>query len=187
VRLRRRELALAWATGAIALLALTYALGTRRVREWRELRDARQRLADRGRVARQYLDRRDGWRRELDAFRARLPRHPADRDVTAELLKTLERLSQEQGLALTRREPEPERAVEDLFEVAINCTWEGSLESLVRFLYAVQSQGAMLDLAQLTVQPARSTPDRLKGSFTLNCAYTRERAAAAAGGGGRAP
>ena len=55
--------------------------------------------------------------------------------------------------------------------------WEGSLESLVKFLYAVHAEGAMLDVRKLFIRPGSSAAGKaatgLRGSFTLFCAYLR--------------
>ncbi len=174
MKLNPREAALTWATLVVALAALSWWFGAPYAQQWRDLEEAHARLAQREEVAREYLARRASWQARLDDLRGQLPRHPPEKDVTADLLKMLEQTSQRQGLSLTRREPERERAVENLAEVSINCTWEGSLDALVRFLYAVQSQGAMLDVSQLSAQPVRGATGRLKGSFTLNGAYLRE-------------
>jgi hypothetical protein len=64
-----------------------------------------------------------------------------------------------------------------LFETAITCDWEGDLPALVNFLYAQQSQGAVSDVRQLSVQPVggRDVPaGHLKGNFTIDYAYRRD-------------
>ena len=97
--------------------------------------------------------------------------------MEAELLQALEKMVGQHNLALTRREAAPERQAGDLFETAITCYWEGDLAALVNFLYAQQSQGAVSDVRQLSVQPAggKDVPaDRLKGTFTIDYAYRRE-------------
>lgn len=168
-----RELVLAWATTVVVLLGLTYWLGQPKAKEWRDAVKAREQLTWRIKEIDHLMSDQDSVSARIAEIRKQLPQHPAGKDVTAELMMTLEKTAQEHGLSLLRREPEEEKSVGDLFEVAINCTWEGELDAVVHFLYALQVQGAILDVRQMTITPGQGGPDRLKGNFTVDCAYTR--------------
>jgi len=172
-------------TLAIGVAALTWWGGARRIERWTQLGRTRETLEQRRQVAERLVRKRAEVEGRLDELLRALPRYPADRDVTADLLKLVETTAGEHGLRLTRREPERERSAGELYEVAINCNWEGTLEALVRFLFAIQSQGAVLDVRQLTVTSPKATSSALSGTLTIACAYTRSRPAAAAPGGPR--
>ncbi|OGV47473.1 MAG: hypothetical protein A2X46_14215 [Lentisphaerae bacterium GWF2_57_35] len=178
MKVSNREIYLGWATLVAVLLAGTYWLGEAKLKEWDEFSTARQALNVRLQEAEVWANRQGVVDKSLDAIRQQLPRYPVGQDVTAELLKTLERTAQSHNLTLLRREPDKEKSVGDLYEVAINCSWEGELDALVHFLYALQVQGAMLDIRQLTITPGQGGPGRLKGNFTVDCAYSRESAGA---------
>lgn len=167
-----RELSLAWITMVVVLLAATYWFGQPRVQEWKDAIKARETLNGRRREAERMLEQQDGVNASMAALRQQLPQYAAGKDVSAELLMLIERTANENALVLLRRQPEKEKSVGDLYEVAIDYTWEAELDALVRFLYALQVQGAILDVRQLTVTPAQG-PGRLKGSFTVDYAYTR--------------
>jgi hypothetical protein len=178
VKISNREIYLGWATMVVLLLAGTYWLGEPKLAEWDEFTEARQKLEIRRQEAETWLNRQGVVNKSLDNIRQQLPRYPIGQDVTAELLKTLERTAQSHNLSLLRREPDKEKSVGDLYEVSISCSWEGELDALVHFLYALQVQGAMLDIRQLTITPGQGGPGRLKGNFTVDCAYSRETAGA---------
>jgi Tfp pilus assembly protein PilO len=173
VKISSREIGLAWFTAIVLVLAGTYFFVQPRVDAWKEAVKADDNLQRQRRDLERTAERRPEVDRKLADLRKQLPQHPAGKDVTAELLKTLERTAQASNLVLLRREPEKEKNVEDLYEVAINCQWEGDLEAVVRFLYALQVQGAILDVSQLTMSPASGGPGRLKGNFSVDCAYSR--------------
>jgi hypothetical protein len=60
-----------------------------------------------------------------------------------------------------------------VYELAIDCReWEATLDPLVRFLFDLQSEGAMFDVRQLMIKPKGKGV--LRGRFALYCAYTRE-------------
>lgn len=187
MRLSPREAVLALITLAIGLAALTWWGGASRLARWTELGRTRETLEQRRQVAERLVRKRAEVEGRLDELLRALPRYPADRDVTADLLKLVETTAADHGLRLTRREPERERSAGELYEVAINCNWEGTLEALVRFLYAIQSQGAVLDVRQLNVTSPKGTGSALSGTFSIACAYTRSRPAAAAASGGPPP
>ena len=64
----------------------------------------------------------------------------------------------------------------DVLELPIEVkTWEGCLESLVKFMHELENTNdGMFDITQLNFQPS-SKKGYLRGSFTLNCAYMREK------------
>lgn len=173
MKLNPRETLLAWVTGVVVVLGITYWFAAPKWREFKDTKNFAENLKRRKKELDALLLRRPELNERLNAIRSQLPGHPLGKDVTAEFLRMLERLAQQNGLVLLRREAEPERHTGDIHEVSINCNWEGTLEALVRFLYALQSQGAMLDVRQLTVSPIAGAGQRLKGTFTVDFAYTR--------------
>jgi Tfp pilus assembly protein PilO len=173
MKISTREMGLAWVTTVVLTLAATYWFGQPKAKAWKDAVKDRETLRWKMKEIEHLLGDQANVNQRLAVLREQLPQHPRGKDVTAELLMTIERTAQQHGLILLRREPEKEKSVDDLYEVAINCAWESTLDALVHFLYALQIQGAILDIRQLTMTPGQGSPDRLKGNFTVNCAYTR--------------
>lgn len=171
--LSNRELFLGWATGLALLLGLTYWGAQSKVEEWRKAGRERDELSQRVRRAQRTLETRDEWVTRFETKMGELPAHPVGKDVTAELMRTIERTAQDHGLILRQRDPQPEEGLSELYQLSINCTWEGELKALVHFLYAVHTQGAILDIRQFTVTPVQGQTGQLKGGFTVDCAYRR--------------
>ncbi len=178
MKIAARELNLLGITLAVVLLALTYLALEPKFQEWADFRMQREDLGIRREAAQQMLDSREKVEARMAEFRQGLPVFPAGKKAESELMPALENMVKQQGLTLTRRAPpDPEREAGDLYETSINCDWEGDLPSLVNFLYAQQSQGAVSDVRQLSVQPmaGKDVPSgRLKGNFTIDYAYRRE-------------
>jgi hypothetical protein len=175
MKIAARELNLLGLTAAVVLLALTYLALEPKFQEWTEFRAQREDLLARQATAQQLLDSRETVEARLAEFRQGLPVFPAGKKAEAVLLLSLEKSLQ--GLQLTRSDADAERQAGDLYETALTCYWEGDLSALVNFLYAQQSQGAVSDVRQLSVQPAggQGAPvGRLKGTFTMDYAYRRE-------------
>ncbi len=177
MKIAARELNLLSITIAVVLLALTYVVLEPKFQEWGAFRAQREELQVRLDAAEYLLASQESVEARLAEFRKGLPVLSEDRDAQNELLQALDKMAGEQGLVLTRRDAEPEREAGDLYETSIICHWQGDLTSLVNFLYAQQSQGAVSDVRELSVQPAsgrNARADGLKGNFTMDYAYRRE-------------
>lgn len=116
---------------------------------------------------------RQEWASRYEQVKALMPVFPYDKDVDTHWLNVMDSAATQAGLAIARRQTNKEAEVGDVFELPIDCKdWEGSLDSLVKFLYALNQEGAMLDVRQLYIRPSNK-PGYLKGTFTLYCAYMR--------------
>lgn len=182
MRLSPREMFLGWVTIVVVVLGLTAWTAQSKIGEWRQTYDDLAGLKRRIRRAERTLNSRAEIETRFETIMSELPAYQPGKDVTAELLKTLERTAQDHGLTLLRREPQPEKSLGDLYQVSINCTWESDLKALAHFLYAIHTKGAILDIRQLTVTPVQGQQGRLKGGFTVDCAYTRTAQEAGQGG-----
>lgn len=116
---------------------------------------------------------RDEWVERYEKLRERMPVFPYEKDVDTHWLNIMDTAATRNGLSIARRQTNKEAEVGDVYELPIDCKdWEGTLESLVKFLYDLNQAGSMLDVRQLFVRPSNK-PGLLKGSFTLYCAYMR--------------
>ena len=116
---------------------------------------------------------RDEWNARYEKVRELMPIFPRDKDVDTHWLNIMDSAATRDGLAIARRQTSKEAQIGDVYELPIDCKdWEGTLESLVKFLYDLNKEGAMLDVRQLFVRPSNK-PGFLKGTFTLYCAYMR--------------
>jgi Tfp pilus assembly protein PilO len=173
VKLSNRERRLAIITLTALLFGLTFWVGQPRYEEWKRNNEEVELLVRRQAAAQRLVEQTGELNQRLDVLREQLPQHPREADVTSQLLRNLQQFADQHGFLLLRREPEPERRIGDLYELAITCTWEGELPSLVHFLYALQTQGAIVDVRQLTITPVQGTPNRLRGTLIVDYAYSR--------------
>lgn len=182
MKLAPRELVLMAATGAVILLGGAWYFGAPALDELATQRVEVRKAVDAQKLARRLIEQRPEWETRYTELRSRIPQYGPTDPVTAEMLRTVKRLADEHQVSISRIEPDKEKVTGDLSEVAIDCSWEADLEPLVRFLYAVQSHPAILDVRQLSVAPGQGAAGRLKGSFTVFFAFSRRAAAAAPGG-----
>ena len=88
----------------------------------------------------------------------------------------LDELAEKHHVFISSAEPGKEKEVGDVLELPIEVkSWEGSLEALVRLMHELENTSeGMFDITQLNFKPS-SKKGYLRGSFTLNCAYMREK------------
>jgi len=181
VKLSSREMGLGITTGVCLLFGLTFMVVAPKIKVWQERSETRQAQARRIAITERLVGDRSRWDKRLADLRTRLSRYPAAMDVTADYLKILERVARENNITLVQRKPQKEKRQGDCYEMPINCTWEGDLGSLVRFLHALDQEKVTMDMEDLSVALVAGGKGQLKGNFTLMCIYTRE------GGGPPAP
>lgn len=167
----RRDFSLVMIMIAVLVLGLTYLLAEPMVSQWRQSSTARARLERERSLAERVLASGPEWRAKLTDLRATLPSYGMDEAVGAELLRKVRQIADENRVVTTRITPDQEQNIGDLYEQAIECSWEADLEPLVKFLYAVQIAGATLDIRQMTIAPHQGT--MLKGNMKVFFAYTR--------------
>ena len=168
-----REMVLAWVTIVALLCGAAYLVAEPRMEELQAKILDREAINLRINEFEKLIAQHDETELKLDEMLGQLPQHPRDVDVTSQLLKELARTAQKHGVTLLRSEPDEEKKLGNLYEVAINCRWEGSLDALVHFLYDLQSQGAIFDIRKISVQPIKESSEKLKGNFVVDCAYSR--------------
>ena len=84
----------------------------------------------------------------------------------------MDTLAEKNHISITRSQAPQVEQVGNLSEMVIECKdWEGTLKSIVNFLWALHQEGASLDIRQLYIHPIQNRPGFLKGYFTLSCAY----------------
>ncbi len=180
MKMSPREMVLLMATLAVALFGITALLARPRFDEWKALRLAQHELREELAQDRRLLESRARWEDEFEALRSYLPQYPVDQKMDIHWMSIMDQLAAKHRVRINTRQAREERQVGDVYELPIEVRdWEAPLDSLVRFLFELQSQGAMLDLRQLTMKPNEQKV--LRGRFLLYCAFTRAADAAPSG------
>jgi hypothetical protein len=174
MKFTRRELILTGATLLAVVGGASVWFGEPMLKKWDDAAAARTRLENDQREAEHIIQQRAEWEGKLKALREKIPQHLENEQVTAGLLRTIKQTADANRVNVSRLQPDEEKDLGDgLREVAIECTWDADLDGLVHFLYAVQVQGAILDIRQMTIQPQQGLAGRLRGNFTVFNAFSR--------------
>ena len=171
MKISPREMILVWVTGVVALGGLTFFLVDPQLKEWKLLAEKKSALERDVDKQKYLISQAPKWDAQLKGLKKKLPTHPQGKDVTTDLQILIERLARANNLNLISREAEKETLRGNMYEVAVNCKWDGKLESLTRFLFDLQKEDVILDISQLSISPNEKLV--LRGGFTIYCSYSR--------------
>lgn len=170
-----RESTLAIVTLTAVLAAITYFVGKPKWDNYSDNRFIAEKLERQITRSEKKIADRPVIMNRLETLKSLLPVHPSTKDVKSQLSQQVEQLASQARLTLKSLEPDDQRELGDLglYEMSITCDYEGNLMSLVNFLHDLQGQGAVWDIRQMIVKTDKRSPGNLKGSFIIDCAYSR--------------
>ena len=170
-KLARREQWLALIGGLGLTIFVTVWIVQGALADLKDATTAEKKVTDKLRITKKLLAKRDEVAAQLEVLQRRLPSYGPDQDVTAQQMRTLDRIAQEQSFGLGQREPQAEGTNGAVREIVIHSAWDSNLDALTHVLYALQTQDVIFDVRRLTVIPVPGSPDHLKGSLVINSAY----------------
>ena len=174
MKISQREMMLAVSTLAAVLAGFTWYTVARKMDAWQSKKAEIGKLQQQIILHESAIKKQADWLDDLQALQKDLRVFSSQkRSVAPEWMKTIKAISRKHGLDITRSQPHAEKKIGDLFELGINCTWEGKLEAMVGFLTDLQQQGVRYDVRSLNVSPVGKNTGKLKGNMVIHCAYTR--------------
>lgn len=115
------------------------------------------------------------WTEAYEEEKARMPFFEAGKATDTTWLAKMDEIAAKNHIFISQRQGGKEIEAGDVMELPIEVkSWEGALESLVKFMYELENTDeGMFDFKQINFKPSNKK-GYLKGSFTLTCAYMRE-------------
>ncbi len=143
---------------------------------WEMKREVLQSLEARLNRERAIIALRGEIQNQYDALRDQMPIFPAGKSVDTYWLPIMDNTARANDVNIAQRSIGGEETLGEVTELTLECRdWEGRLDSLVWFLYDLETRkDAMMDIRSLMVKPSTKKPGILQGAFTLNCAYMRQ-------------
>ncbi len=175
MKITQREMVLGTLAFAAVLGGATWYVVDSKIDDWKAKANAIEKTEQQIRRYQAAIKMQENWLDELNALQSELRVFDSGkRSVSPELMKTVKAISKKHGLDITRSQPYAEKPTGNLFELGINCTWQGKLPAMVGFLTELQQQGVRYDVRQLNVTPGGKGAGNLKGNMVIHCAYTRK-------------
>ena len=175
MKITQREMMLGVVTLACVLAGTTWYAVDKKTEAWKSKKTQIEKLQQQIRLHQNAIKMQENWMGELEVLQQDLRVFANDqRSVSPQLMKTIKEIADKHKLEITRSQPYGEKPTGNLFELGINCTWQGSLDALVGFLADLQQQGVRYDVRTLNIQPVGKNSGQLKGNIVIHCAYTRQ-------------
>ena len=179
MKITDRELVLGIATMACVLFGGTWFALNGKVEQWKSKKTEIFRLREQISRHEAAIRMQDDWVDDLRELEKNLRAFDTDqRSVSPDLMKTIDIISEKYELNITKTNPMGEKPTGDLFELGLNCTWQGDLSALVGFLTELQQQGVRYDVRTLNIKPLGQNTGKLQGNMVIDCAFTRRPGAA---------
>jgi len=173
LKISARESLLGLITVSVLLFAGTAMIGRSKIEDLKSLRADQVKVQSSIERSKKLISQKEKWVKRMEAFKGNMPRFPLNKRMDVYWSNEVEKKANAHSLKILRYEVGDERQEGPIYELPIECRdWEGSLDSLVHFLFDLQSKGAMLDIRYLRVKPKDKVVR--KGRFSIYCAYMRE-------------
>jgi Tfp pilus assembly protein PilO len=173
MKISTRESFLALITGAVVLFGMTGMLGRSQLDNLKKIRSEQEQVRDNIKRSRRLVSQKEKWTVGMDKVKGMIPSFPKSKRMDVYWSSEMEKLAGIHDLTIIRHEVGSEHQEGPIYELPVECRdWEGSLDSLVHFLFDLQGKGAMLDIRYLRIKPKNKTIR--KGRFSLYCAYMRD-------------
>ena len=118
-------------------------------------------------------EKRD-WEERYEDEKSAMPTPDGTHETDTTWMQKIREIAAKHHIEISNSKASSEIAAGDVFEREIECSWEGSLESLVKFMHELENgDGGMFDFHVLSFKPS-SKAGYLKGTFAVTCAYMRE-------------
>ena len=116
------------------------------------------------------------WTEAYENEKATRPTFEAGKATDTTWRRKLDEIAAKHLIVISSAQAGKEVEAGDVLELPIEVrSWEGCLESLVEFMHELENTNdGMFDITQISFKPS-SKKGYLRGSFTLNCAYMREK------------
>jgi Tfp pilus assembly protein PilO len=174
MKITDRELVLGIATMACVLFGGTWFAVNGKAAEWKTKKTEIFRLREQISRHQAAIRMQDEWLDELHELEKKLRVFDTgQRSVSPDLMKTIDIIANEHELNITKTNPQAERPTGDLFEMSLNCTWQGELDAVVGFLTKLQQQGVRYNVRTLNIKPLGKNTGKLQGNMVIDCAFTR--------------
>jgi Tfp pilus assembly protein PilO len=173
MKITKRERGVLVITITAIVLGINYFLVVPLLRNWKEtgiqLKSKQRVLAG----MQTTIQNRAGWQKEYDELKKGLGQQTEDFKYTSDVAKKIQQVASSCGVQInaTRQMTEEDKGVYRVLPV--QCTVEATTESLVKFLFALQTGAGFMSVEQLTLSPRPENPGILRCDIQVRALYAK--------------
>jgi Tfp pilus assembly protein PilO len=173
MKITKRERGILVVTITAIVLGINYFLVVPLLRSWGETGiqlKSKQRVLDGMRTT---IQHREEWRKEYDELKRGLGQQTEGFQFTSDVAKKIQQVATSSGVQVnaTRQMTEEDKGVYRVLPV--QCTVEATTESLVKFLFALQTGAGFMSVEQLTLSPRPENPGILRCEIQVRALSTK--------------
>jgi hypothetical protein len=174
MKISEREMILLVLSIATILFGGTWYYVDSKVPEYKNKQIEIERIEAQIRLDHRRISMQENWIDTLKSLQKDLKIYDINqKSVSPQLMQIIKNISTKHGIRIIRNQPYAEKPTGDLFEMGINCTWQGDLPSIVGFLTELQQKGVQYDIRTLNISPEGKKSGQLKGNMVIHCAYIK--------------
>jgi Tfp pilus assembly protein PilO len=173
MKITKRERGILVITVTAVVLVINYFLVVPLLRKWGETGmqlKSKQRVLDGMQTT---IQHREEWRKEYDELKKGLGQQTEGFQYTSDVAKKIQQIATSSGVQVnaTRQMTEEDKGVYRVLPV--QCTVEATTESLVKFLFALQTGAGFMSVEQLTLSPRPENPGILRCEIQVRALSTK--------------
>jgi Tfp pilus assembly protein PilO len=174
MKITKRERWLLGVTITVIVVGVNYFLVIPLLRSWRDtgdrLRTQERELA----LIRATIQREPQWRKQYDELRQSLGQRTESFQKVSDVEKKIVEVATSAGVQLTSRRSLQEEDKGVYRVLPEQCALEATTESLVRFLFALQTGSGFMSIEQLQVSPRPENPGILRCDIQVRALATKQ-------------
>jgi len=152
--LKRRERILLNATITAIVLGLNYLLIAPLAEKWKTLGDALRVRRHQLEGMKATIQHEPEWRQQYDQLRHSFTKQSVRFEQTSDVLKKINEVGAAAGIHFQNTQPGEKPVERDVYrELPVQCTFESTTESLVKFLYGLQTGSGLMSVEELRITP----------------------------------
>ena len=161
--LNKREKILVAATISVIVIGGHYLLMSPLTKRWDEVNGKLKSQAQLLDGMKATLAREPEWRKDYEDLKAKVGGETTQQfQQTSDVLKKIQELSGSTGIAISNLRP-LSTAEKDLYrELPVQCTFEATIDSLVKFLHGLQTSSGFMSVEELKVSGKPDNPSILR-------------------------
>ena len=176
-KLSLQEKAVLAIVGVVLMYALAVALFfTVSFDQWKKSAKQYAAACQKCRDEKRLIGEKAKWADAYEEEKARMPFFEEGKNTDTTWLQKMDEMAVKHHMSISQRQGGDEIEAGEVLELPIDVkNWEGALESLVRFMHDLENtDDGMFDIRAISFKPS-AKKGYLRGSFTLTCAYMREK------------
>ena len=123
---------------------------------------------------RRTIAEREMWEERYEEEAAQIPVVADGQGVDTKWMSEMDDLAKKHHVFVSERKPGRPEEMGDMMQTTVDVKWTAALESLVKFMYALENaDSGKFDVQSISFSPGKRQ-GYLGGSLTLTCIYKRE-------------